>query len=194
MGSMRRMGPRHCFLKIILARLTADYRGWPRMAVDRRGKATIGETGSESLIVNESGKNAQKRAKTCSPLLGALNLELWTERHPLSRFALRRGKGPSHPSVTVNPCGASVCRRFLWRYPCGHPCECVRSARNLSKVYSAPSKAPHFARSTSEGVLRRAEGPGPAFSVLQLSWRHHRVESAGLSKSQRTQRIQRTRK
>src|SRR6266849_2557260 len=120
MGSMRRMGPMQYLLKIILARLTADYGGWPRIAVDRRGRATIGETGSESLRVNESGKNAQKRAKTCSPLLGVLNLELWTERHPPSRFALRRGKGPSHPSVPVNPCG--------------HPCESVRSTRNMSKV------------------------------------------------------------
>src|SRR5260370_42158888 len=187
MGSMRRMGPVHDVLKIILARLTADYRGWPRIAVDRRGKATIGETGSERLRVNESGKNAQKRAKTCSPLLGFLNLELWTERHPPSRFALRRGKGPSHPSVPVNPCGASVCRRFLRCYPCGHPCESVRSTRNMSKVYSAPSRAPSFARSASEG-------PGPAFPVLQLSWRHYRVESASLSKSQRTQRTQRTKK
>src|SRR6266849_5851530 len=114
MGSMRRMGPMQYLLKIILARLTADYGGWPRIAVDRRGRATIGETGSESLRVNESGKNAQKRAKTCSPLLGVLNLELWTERHPPSRFALRRGKGPSHPSVPANPCGPrGICPRSI---------------------------------------------------------------------------------
>jgi hypothetical protein len=44
------------------------------MGADRRGKATIGERGSESLKANESRKNAQKRAKTHSPLLGCFEL------------------------------------------------------------------------------------------------------------------------
>jgi hypothetical protein len=41
---------------------------------------------------------------------------------------------------------------------------------------------------------RELRGPGPSFSILQLSWRHNRVELAGVSKSQRTQRTQRTKK
>ncbi len=43
-------------------------------------------------------------------------------------------------------------------------------------------------------VGQEVQSLGPAFAVLQLSLRHYQVESAGLSKSQRTQRTQRTRK
>ena len=43
-------------------------------------------------------------------------------------------------------------------------------------------------------VGQEVQSLGPAFAVLQLSLRHYQVESAGLSKSQRTQRTQRTKK
>jgi hypothetical protein len=130
---------------------TSTYQDLPGPTSTYRAPSGAGVAGPERglnctspkpfLILNRRqrserrGGKLQERTESWRDRIMNARRGKFTVQRPQSAVGTRGG---SRGNLAVNPCGASVCKRFLRRYPCGDPCEAVRCAQ--SKVQSLRSK------------------------------------------------------